>query len=463
MARLDSGGDTPRKKDAIAMSRQRPATAADARDISELKPDPENRREHNARNLEMIADSLRDVGPARSISIDENDVIMAGNGVVQAAAAAGITKVRIVEASGEEIIAVRRRGLTPEQKRALAIYDNRTAELATWNPAQLAADQLAGLDLKPFFFETELQGILGPTRERSGLTDPDATPAIRATRIKRGDLFELGQHRLLCGDSTKADDVARVMGGRVADLVFTSPPYGQQRDYQAKINDWQTLMQGVFANLPAGDATQVLVNLGLIHEGGEWMPYWDGWVLWMRDQGWRRFALYVWDQLHGLRGDWSGRFAPSFELVFHFNKRGVKPQKWMTSLHAGERGGRLREKDGGFSQVTDDTIQPFKIPDSVWRAQRQKGGIEGHPAPYSVALCEIPLKSWPGLSYEPFAGSGTTIIAAEGLGQSCFGIELEPSYCQVAIDRWEAFTGRKAVKVGSGSTAAARRAPKKRR
>jgi ParB-like chromosome segregation protein Spo0J len=115
------------------MSKRQAPAPSDARDLSELKPDPQNRREHNARNVEMITESLRLVGAARSISIDEDDVIMAGNGVVQAAAAAGITKVRIIEASGEEVIAVRRRGLTPEQKRALAIFDNRTAELATWN------------------------------------------------------------------------------------------------------------------------------------------------------------------------------------------------------------------------------------------------------------------------------------------------------------------------------------------
>ncbi len=207
-------------------------------------------------------------------------------------------------------------------------------------------------------------------------------------------------------------------------------------------------MTGAFSNIPAHDSTQVLVNLGLIHRDNEWLPYWDGWLEWMRAQGWRRFGLYVWDQMHGLRGDWAGRFAPSFELVFHFNKSAVKPQKWMESLHAGERGGQGREHDGSFRTDVNHKIQPFKIPDSVWRAQRQKGGIDGHPAPYSVAVCDIALKSWPGVAYEPFAGSGTTIISAEGLGQRCYAIELEPSYCQVIIDRFEAFTGQQAVKVG---------------
>src|SRR3954464_3293773 len=115
--------------------------------IKDLVPDPENRRKHNPRNLGMVVDALHQVGAARSIVIDEDNVILAGNGVTEAAAEAGITRVRVIEADGQELIAVRRSGLTPEQKRALAIYDNRTGELATWNFDQLAADKAAGLSL----------------------------------------------------------------------------------------------------------------------------------------------------------------------------------------------------------------------------------------------------------------------------------------------------------------------------
>jgi hypothetical protein len=108
-------------------------------DLASLVADPTNRREHNERNVTMVADALRDVGAGRSIVIDEDDVILAGNGVQAAALQAGLTTVRVIEADGQEIIAVRRRGLTAAQKRALAIYDNRTAELATWNFEQLAS------------------------------------------------------------------------------------------------------------------------------------------------------------------------------------------------------------------------------------------------------------------------------------------------------------------------------------
>ena len=115
--------------------------------LHDLVPDPQNRRRHTTRNLGMVSDALRDVGAARSIVIDEHNVILAGNGVTEAAAEAGITHVHVVEADGTTLIAVRRRGLTPEQKRRLALYDNRTAELAEWNLDQLRADVDAGLDL----------------------------------------------------------------------------------------------------------------------------------------------------------------------------------------------------------------------------------------------------------------------------------------------------------------------------
>lgn len=133
--------------------------------IRDLVPDPANRRLHNPRNIGMVVDALQHVGAARSIVVDEDNVVLAGNGVVEAAAEAGITRVRVIDADGSEVIAIRRSGLTPEQKRALAIYDNRAGELAEWNAEQLKADMSSDLDLKAFFFEEEIKalGIVVPS------------------------------------------------------------------------------------------------------------------------------------------------------------------------------------------------------------------------------------------------------------------------------------------------------------
>lgn len=134
----------------------------DVRDVRTLVADPKNRRLRTPRNLDMVRESLQSVGAARSIVIDEDDLVLAGNGVAAAAAAAGITNVRIIESDGTELIAVRRRGLTAEQKRALALYDNRTAELAEWDFEQLADDKDAGLSLQPFWTEEEEAAMLSP-------------------------------------------------------------------------------------------------------------------------------------------------------------------------------------------------------------------------------------------------------------------------------------------------------------
>lgn len=129
--------------------------------IRELRSDPHNRREHNPRNIGMLVDALHAVGAARSIVIDETDTVLAGNGVLEAAAEAGIERVKVVDVDGETIVAVRRTGLSEEQKRKLAIYDNRTSELATWNVEQLKLDAAEGLDLQPFFTEVEQAVMFG--------------------------------------------------------------------------------------------------------------------------------------------------------------------------------------------------------------------------------------------------------------------------------------------------------------
>ncbi len=262
------------------------------------------------------------------------------------------------------------------------------------------------------------------------------------TRCQPGDLWVIGgKHRFLCGDSTKGENVARLMCGEKVGLCFTSPPYAQQRDYGAKIMDWDALMQGVFSNLPMTDDGQVLVNLGLVHRDGEWIPYWDGWIEWMRSQGWRRFGWYVWDQLNGMPGDWSGRFAPSHEFIFHFNRDAIRPNKFVHCKLAGQiaNGRTFRKADGSLEQFPSNGV-PYgdtKIPDSIVRVGRQIGS-DGHPAQFPVDFPAFILQSWPADVYDPFGGSGTTLIAAHRLGRTAYLCEIEPRYGDVILKRAEA-------------------------
>lgn len=230
------------------------------------------------------------------------------------------------------------------------------------------------------------------------------------------------------------------------DMVMTSPPYGQQRDYGQKIGDWRALVSGALAGIQDGGDTQVFVNLGLIHRDGEVVPYWEPFLGDMRAAGWRFFGWYVWDQGPGLPGDWAGRLAPAHEFVFHFNRTSRKPNKIVPCTHGGRSRGTksgLRAVDGTITgwSATDLRTQEFRIGDSVVRAMRHKhvGGIEaGHPAVFPIALPRDLIASYtdPGeMVVDPFMGSGTTGVAAVKIGRRFTGIEIEPAYFDIARQR----------------------------
>lgn len=419
--------------------------------IEKLIPYAMNARTHSEEQVAQIAGSMREFGFTNPVLIDTEGTIIAGHGRVMAA--------RKLEL--KSVPCIRLGHLTPQQVRAYVIADNKLALNAGWDDEKLKAE-LEALSADGFemgltgFSEEELSALLAVSTE-TGNTDPDEVPeAPKIAITKPLDIWKLGNHRLFCGDSTNKDHVDALMEGKKASLCFTSPPYGQQRDYteewKAKCQDWEGLMRGVFGNAPMSEDGQILVNLGMIHRDGEWIPYWDDWIKWMREQGWRRFAWYVWDQGPGLPGDWNGRLAPSHEFIWHFNKESVKPEKARECKHAGEsHGGKgQRGSDGVVKNRSSghEEIQSHAILDSVFRVNRQgaQHGADGHPAPYPVGLPTLAIQSWSGDIYEPFCGSGTTLIAAEKLGRRCFGMEISPTYCDIIVKRWENLTGKKALR-----------------
>ena len=406
-----------------------------------------NARTHSDEQVAEIAGSIREFGWTNPILVDGDNGVIAGHGRILAARKLGLTKVPVIELAH----------LTETQRRAYILADNKLAMNAGWDNDLLALElsdlQDAGFDLGLTGFSgEEIADLLessandGDAENEDNAADdmPEATvdPVVRS-----GELWLLGKHRLLCGDSTNPGDVARLMDGETAALCFTSPPYGQQRDYTTGgISDWDGLMQGVFAALPMAENGQVLVNLGLIHRDGEWMPYWSDWIGWMRALGWKRFGWYVWDQGPGLPGDWSGRFAPSFEFIFHFCRKARKPNKIVDCKWAGhvnDSHGGMRAKDGTVGEWTHagQGVQSTRIPDNVIRITRHKArGVETeHPAVFPVALVAFVMEAYsdPGaVCFEPFSGSGTSIIAAQQTGRNLRAIELAPVYADVALRRW---------------------------
>jgi DNA modification methylase len=407
--------------------------------LETLKPNPKNPRVIKDDKFQKLVQSIRafpQMLEVRPIVCTPDGVVLGGNMRLRACKEAGLREVPVHVVSWLD-----------SQQEEFIIKDN--VGYGEWDWDILAnewdANQLEDWGLDVWTPEPEPE---------EGLTDPDEVPSVpEEPKTKPGDLYILGKHRLLCGDSTNAEHVARLMDGQKADLCFTSPPYGQQRDYGAAkeaVQDWDALMLGVFANLHMKPDGQVLVNLGLIHRDNEVQLYWENWIEWMQSEGWRRFGWYVWDSGSGMPGDWAGRFAPSFEFVFHFNKKAKKPEyiieKKVESIKV-KKGKGIRQKDGKVRAITSGHkgLNPMKIQDSVIRANRETREIRSsHPATFSVEFAEVFIQSWPGLIYEPFLGSGTTMIASEQNASTCYGMELDPKYCDVIVKRWEDFTGKKA-------------------
>jgi len=379
--------------------------------INDLQNDPKNARKRTDRSAKLIKQSLEQYGAARSIVIDENNRILAGNGTIAGAKAAGIKNLKIVEANGDEIIAVKRSNLTEDQKVGLAIADNRTGDLSEWDIDML--EQLSKEhNLNDFFDKKELDDILSKKEDlpTEGLTDPDDVPEVpEEPKTKEGDLYVLGNHRLLCGDSTNIQHVEKLMNGNKADMVFTDPPYGIKYERHIKnkktsqkmiLND--SISSGWLVNLPQGIPSYICTRWDI------YPTIYDE----IKKIGNIKNVI-VWDKESNGMGDLNTTFAPSHEFIIYVaNKSEI--------LH-----GR-RERD-------------------VWRSVRDYGL---HPTQKPIELIEKAINNHTAkFIIDLFGGSGSTLIAAERLKRQAFLMELDPKYCDVIVKRWEDFTGNKAKRV----------------
>jgi DNA modification methylase len=379
--------------------------------VKDLKSDHKNARRRTDRSASLIAESLKRFGAARSIVIDEDGRILAGNGTVEGAKKAGIDKLRIIEAEGDELIAVRRAGLTEDQKVGLALADNRSSDLSEWDNEMLR--QLSEEhDLTPWFEDDELLAeVLEP---EEGLTDADDVPEPPEEPItKPGDLWILGNHRLLCGDSTNIQHVEQLMDGQKADMVYCDPPYGM--------------------NLNT-DYSQI--------KGSAKSPNAKG---------------YKWKEVIGDNKD----FDPS-ALITLFQD--VPEQFWWGADYYFEclpRGGSLlvwQKRDKADAEMIGND---FEI---CWSKQRHKkatfwkrwvgfdsverGEKRVHPTQKPIDLHVWVFEQWGKPSdcvVDLFGGSGSTLIACEKTSRHCRMMELDPAYCDVIVKRWEDFTGNKAM------------------
>lgn len=440
------------------------------RPLKGLVPYAKNSRTHSAGQIAMLSGLLAEYGWTNPILIAD-DVVLAGHARLMCAlqmAEAGLSIPNNADPWKAPTIDLSL--LNKNQRAAYVIADNQSAILAGWDQ-ELLAEELGWLNEEGFdlsltaFSESELAGLLAGTGPGEGADQDEVpeTPVHPVTEV--GDIWLLDGHRLACGDSTNSVHVEALMAGASADLCFTSPPYVDQREYTAAVSDWDGLMNGVFSVLPMTPEAQVLVNLGIFHRDGEWQPYWYGWVEWMRSIDWRRFGWYVWDKGWGAPGNHHGHLAPSHEFIFHFNrvngqarKTKAKDAKNVTSGILGKQ--TTRRRDGSTKRIGNQTstAQPNKVPDSVIRINRQVGSVADgldHPAVFPVALVDEMITAFSDIGqrlYEPFSGSGTTIISAQKNGRICFAMELAPQYVDVAVKRFRLVYGIEPVLESTGKT-----------
>lgn len=365
--------------------------------IADLTPDPRNARAHTPRNVGMIETALNEVGAARSIVIDEDGVVLAGNATIEAAAQAGIERVQVVDADGNTIIAVRRSGLTPEQKTRLALFDNRAAELADWDAGVLAA-LAEEIDLSGLFRDEELAALLAQEAvDIGGAGDEfDTTPQDGPTRTQAGDLWIIGEkHRLLVGDCTDAANVERLMGGERAALMLSDPPYNVGYDYDSTDDEMSPEDYAQFC--------RTYLYLGSLHS--------DMQVITPGKSNERLYdpeETMTWYKGFGLsRGHYYKAMVTEPILLF-----GEKPK--------------------GKFYATDHFD---------FHTERIEGLREMHTCPKPIALFTAllePMTERGDVVYDAFLGSGTTLIAAHQTGRRCYGMEISPRYADVILRRAEA-------------------------
>jgi DNA modification methylase len=390
--------------------------------IETLSPDPANVRKHGQRNMDAIKASLRRFGQQKPIVVDAKGIVLAGNGTLAAARDLGWREIQIV-----------RTELTGSQATAFGIADNRSAELAEWD--EKLADVLASLKAEDFPLEEigfdldELEALKPEVK-----SDADAEPQIDKAEelrakwgVELGQVWQLGEHRITCGDSTSAEVVKRLLGEDKPHLMVTDPPYGVQYDA-----NWRNEAKRADGSPIGASAIGKVSN----DDKADWR---EAWALFPGD------VAYVW-----CAGTKSHIVALSLEAC-DFQMRSLII--WAKSQFAIGRSDYHEQKEPCWYAVRKGAIGHYngdRTQSTLWEIDKPKKSETGHSTQKPIECMERPIRNNSKLGdlvYEPFGGSGTTIIACERTGRKCRAIELNPAYVAVAIQRWADATGKEPRKL----------------
>jgi DNA modification methylase len=397
-----------------------PADAVERRPVEALIPYAKNARLHSAAQISQIAASIKEWGWTIPVLADENGGLLAGHARVLAAQKLGFVEVPVMTA----------RGWSEAKKRAYILADNQLTLNASWDD-ELLRFELG--ELGDLGFDLDLIGFSGLELEKlmrgSGLTDPDDVPELPEHPISQlGDLWLIGNHRLLCGDSTVEANVERLLAGVKPHLMVTDPPYGVEYDAR-----WRQ-------RLPYGVKNTDYIQASSDQESGWGAAHklFPGDVAYVWHASIR--AVDVALELTKLN------FEIKAQLIWVKESAALKKGKGYSFAHEpcwyAVRKGKTQHWHGQAYEPT------------VWRINRHDGlERSSHAAQKPVECMRRPIEnnSSPGQAiYEPFSGSGTTIIAAQMTGRICHAIEIMPDFIDVAVKRWQNFTGNEARLDGDG-------------
>jgi DNA modification methylase len=260
------------------------------------------------------------------------------------------------------------------------------------------------------------------------------------TDIVLGDLFEIGEHRLLCGDSTDSDQVAKLMNGEKAELLFTSPPYSDMREYNGEKDlSVDNLAEFIPTWMPFVEYQ--VVNLGIQRKDNDIVQYWDSYIDKARSCGYKLMAWNVWHKSSVSVGQQSAFIPIYHEWIFVFGTKFKDINRtWQREQKATSKNKRkVRQADGSMKESTIGKQEAMKEMESVFSSNVELGEIRSkHPATFPIELPSEYIKSITNendIIVESFLGSGTTMVASHQLKRKCYGMELDPKYCQVIIDR----------------------------
>lgn len=427
--------------------------------IEKLLPDPTNARKHDKRNIDEIAASIATYGVQSPIVIDANNVVLKGNGTIEALKALGETTAPCVRSE-----------LKGADARMYAIADNRTAELAEWNNDVLGAtlqtlrDDDAIDEIVTGFSDGEIDAIIAEFDPPASVEEDEVPEPPKDPITKAGDLWLLGDHRLLCGDCREPKDLDRLMDRAKVNIGFTSPPYASQREYDTSTSfrpiktddyvDWFASVQSGVKRYLSNDGSW-FINIKPAAEKLDTSLYvLDLVVAHVRDWGWHFATEFCWER-SGLPKQVKRRFKNQFEPVYQFamNDWKIRPESVMkysssVPIPIGEGDGDTNAaKRQGVENALKDNEFAAGMAYPGNRLPTYQSEMNGHPAAFPVGLPSFFINGYTDESdivYDPFLGSGTTLIAAEQLNRKCYGIEISPAYCDIIIKRWENLTGETA-------------------